>query len=172
MSRRKQRGPLLKGALDVLELPVPDLEAGGQQRKGGLQVFHRLHAITEQHACRTIEHRASTFWCVSVSAGFHHTCEGDSGFDITQRCRCCGIRSCGWSESSGDTVRFGPRRAPPCWCGYSTEPALTREMATAAATSDREYSPRDVASAFNDGYAVERCAMNQAIVPHAMTEVT
>src|SRR5207247_1325142 len=75
MSRRKQRGPLLKGALDVLELPVPDLEAGGQQRKGGIQVFHRLHAITEQHACRTVEHRASTFWCVSVSAGFHHTCE-------------------------------------------------------------------------------------------------
>src|SRR5437899_12508198 len=56
MSRRKQRGPLLNGALDVLELPVPDLEAGGHQRKGGLQVFHRVHAITEQHACRTVEH--------------------------------------------------------------------------------------------------------------------
>src|SRR6266567_8664886 len=106
MSRRKQRGPLLNGALDVLELPVPDLEAGGHQRKGGLQVFHRLHAITEQHACRTVEHgwdrarlerpmsrrsrsaahRASTFWWVTVSAGFDHTCEGDSRFDITQRC--------------------------------------------------------------------------------------
>src|SRR6266581_1947644 len=39
MSRRKQRGPLLKGALDVLELPVPDLEAGGQQRKGASKSF-------------------------------------------------------------------------------------------------------------------------------------
>jgi len=172
MSRRKQRGPLLHGALDVLELPVPDLEAGGHQRKGGLKVFHRLHAITEQHACRTIEHRASTFWCVTVSAGFDHTGEGDSRFDITQRCRCCGICSCGRRGSVGNTVRFCPRRALPCWCGHSTEPALTREMATAAATSDREYSPRDVASAFNDGYAVANWAMNQVIVPHAMTEVT
>src|SRR5215510_1672262 len=54
MSLRKQRGPLLNGALDVLELPIPDLEGGGHQRES--KSFHRLHAITEQHACRTVEH--------------------------------------------------------------------------------------------------------------------
>src|SRR5262249_40264671 len=34
MSRSEQRGPLLDGTFDVLELAVPDLEAAGHQRTG------------------------------------------------------------------------------------------------------------------------------------------
>src|SRR5215472_4033629 len=34
MSRSEQRGPLLDGTFDVLELAVPELEAAGHQRTG------------------------------------------------------------------------------------------------------------------------------------------
>src|SRR5437867_2794890 len=49
MSRREQRGPLLDGTFDVLQLPVSDLEAAGHQRNGPSRMMpaaRRARAMT------------------------------------------------------------------------------------------------------------------------------